>query len=174
MVKSKGCCRDWIDQKEEERKIWKEFKDGLERTLKEEYLKNEFKKDMKAFLNAMESARSLIVDLEEKIEGFKDDLYEMDYEEAYSALYELEEGYSFLGERVEDVVYFAEKMMEKEWKDFILPDEDERLDEIHERIMTLTKEQFSLMLKILTTRYRNIGMFLEFTDLEVKMKKDTY
>ena len=169
--KGDGCCRPWIDPKEEEKKRWDEFKRIEGELVKEDIFKPEFLEDLMDTSENMFSARDIISQMEEKYEFWEENHEEMKVEDAFNLIYEMTELMDFLTAKMEDIEYFLVKLEDVDWKDYLKTENNEEIEELDNSLANLIKEQYEILYQILRIRYESLEEHITFMTMEENDKK---
>ncbi len=139
---AKGCCKEWIDPVEEEKKDWENFRETLDEVMHEDFLERDFIYDLIGFSHTMESARTLLMVLVDKYDEYSETKGELFYKETYPRIYEMRELFSFARERMEDCGYFMEKLGKMEWSERIISSDIEEKNELYELLLETVQAEF--------------------------------
>ena len=152
-MRIKGCCRDWINEEEELKKNFKETTESIKHILRLGIYKRDFSVNLRSFLFIVTAAREAVEIMEKKYEEYRELENEISIEEAEARVYELYELIDYVGERIEDLEYYEEKIMTVEWDEMITEEEDDRLVSLEKRASKLYKESFRILIHIIYVKY---------------------
>ena len=138
----------------------------------EDLFKPEFLEDLLDTGENMLSAKDIIWQMEEKYKFWDDNRDEIKDGEGFNLMYEMQTLMEFLYAKMEDIVYFFNKIEDVDWKDYVKTEmNDEEEIEVVNALAENIKKSYEIMYQIIRIRYEWLKDALSFMTSEENYKK---